>query len=210
MTIKTLALTTALTLSITASVTGAALAKDATDGKSEALAVEKMICQQLYVHTPSADVAYKPGVDVEGKPVAPADLPAASPAMGAPDYIEVPMTVSLAERLDQPVPEGVKLEGVIGNLRLYKDGRISYNGEDILPQANVMCGKELKTEESAEVPEQAPAYVQSNEPKAGTVVPSATMNPKPIKDEGLALTKKTAHFTNTPQPGPSVPPGGAR
>lgn len=32
-------------------------------------------CQRLVAHRPSDDVAFKPGVDVHGNPVAPADLP---------------------------------------------------------------------------------------------------------------------------------------
>lgn len=199
MKITTLALTTALLVS----ASGMTFAADPTDGKSDALAVEKMICQQLYVHQPAADVAFKPGVDVDGKAVAPADLPAEGASITAPDYVEVPLTVDLAQRLNQPVPDGVKLEGVIGNLRLYKDGRINYNGEDIMPQANALCGKELKTDDSADAAEVAPVpYKEPVPPIAGSVAPSATINPVIPKEAELELTKKTANFT-TKKPAPA-------
>lgn len=180
------------------SVSGAAFAKDPTDGKSEDIAVEKVICQQLYVHKPADDVAYKPGVDVDGNPVAPADLPGAQMQMA--DYLEVPLTVDLAQKLSQPVPEGVKMDSIIGNLRLYKDGRITYNGSDVLPQASTMCGGELKTEEAAVIAPPAPVYTPE-EPKAGSVAPSATTNPYPEDEDQKGkpkLAKKPANFLVQP------------
>lgn len=39
------------------------------------LVLTKSFCTNLITYVPSADVAYKPGVDVYGHPVAPADLP---------------------------------------------------------------------------------------------------------------------------------------
>ena len=191
----TLALTTVMLLPLA----GTAEARDATDGKSEELAVEKMICQQLYVHKPSDDVAYKAGVDVDGNAVAPADLPADAAQIDVSDYLEVPLTVDLAQRLNQPVPEGVKLDGVIGTLRLYKNGQISYNGQDVVPQASTMCGEELKVEETEAV-EIAPAYNQTVEPPvSGSVAPSMTENPAPPPPLGKTpLVKKAAHFTGKP------------
>ena len=42
----------------------------------EVVVVGGATCRTLTAHAPSADVEYKPGVDVKGRPVAPADLPA--------------------------------------------------------------------------------------------------------------------------------------
>lgn len=44
----------------------------------EIVVVGKATCRALTAHQPAPDVAYKPGVDVHGKPVAPADLPSAN------------------------------------------------------------------------------------------------------------------------------------
>jgi len=55
-------------------------------------------CRQLVEATPDADVAYKPGVDVNGDPVAPADLNGGYPNM-VPDEITIPIGVDLADRL---------------------------------------------------------------------------------------------------------------
>lgn len=158
------------------SVSTAALAKDPTDGKSEGLAVEKMICQQLYVHKPADDVAYKPGVDVNGNAVAPADLPSSSAQIDAPDYIEVPMTVDLAQRLGQQVPQGVEMKGNIGNLRLYKDGRVNFNGQDLGQQASAMCGNNV-----------APAAAPNSPPAVTQPAPQQQSAPAPAPQQGSYL-----------------------
>jgi hypothetical protein len=41
----------------------------------EVVVVGRETCRTLTAHSPAADVEYKPGVDVKGRPVAPADLP---------------------------------------------------------------------------------------------------------------------------------------
>ncbi|MGE5503210.1 MAG: hypothetical protein ACM31L_02195 [Actinomycetota bacterium] len=54
-----------------------------------AVQVTKQDCARLVHYTPSADVAYKPGVDVHGKPVAPADLPGSGNSLNLlPDVLE--------------------------------------------------------------------------------------------------------------------------
>jgi hypothetical protein len=51
-------------------------------------------CQRLVKHIPSPDVSYKPGVDVHGKPVAPADLPGSGGTFQLPDHIEFNYTIN--------------------------------------------------------------------------------------------------------------------
>lgn len=50
--------------------------------------ISKQDCQRAIQHIPSADVAYKAGVDVHGKPVVPADLPSNGGGIKLPDQIE--------------------------------------------------------------------------------------------------------------------------
>lgn len=127
-------LTAALTI-----ISAAAFAQDATDGKSSSVAVEKMICQRLYTHQPSADTNYQPGVDVNGKAVAPADVQTPFQATQT-NYIEVPLQVNLANRLSVN-SQDKEMYATLGNLRLYNDGRVLYNGQDLTQQAMVMCGQ---------------------------------------------------------------------
>lgn len=44
-------------------------------GTSTRVMLSRETCARLARHSPSADVAYRPGVDVHGRPVAPADVP---------------------------------------------------------------------------------------------------------------------------------------
>ncbi len=175
----------------------AAKPRDATDGNSENIAVEKVICQQLYMHTPNNDVTFKPGVDVNGKDVAPPDLPGGSP-IGINEFIEVPLTVDLAQRLSQPVPNGVEMKAIVGNLRLYKDGRITNNGQDVIPQASTMCGAPLKVmpEKKAKVKFEEDTVVKKEKPAPGATALSVTENPKITRSP--KIVKKTANFLGRP------------
>ncbi len=175
----------------------AAKPRDATDGNSENVAVEKVICQQLYMHTPNNDVTFKPGVDVNGKDVAPPDLPGGSP-MGINEFIEVPLTVDMAQRLSQPVPNGVEMKAIVGNLRLYKDGRITNNGQDVIPQASTMCGTPLQVipEKKAKIKVEEDTVVKKEKPVPGATALSVTENPQ-IK-RSPKIVRKSANFLGRP------------
>jgi hypothetical protein len=59
--------------------------------------VDPALCQALVKHTPAPDVNYQPGVDVHGKPVAPADLPGSQVQL--PSAIKIPLSVQLSKVL---------------------------------------------------------------------------------------------------------------
>ncbi len=62
-------------------------------------AVDPALCRALTKHVPQSDFAYESGMDVYGKPVAPADLQD-SPHMILPDTIKIPLTLNLAKTLN--------------------------------------------------------------------------------------------------------------
>ncbi len=177
----------------------AAKPRDVTDGNSENLAVQKVICQQLYMHTPNNDVTFKPGVDVNGRNVPPPDLPGGSP-IGINEFLEVPLTVDLAQRLSQPVPAGVEMKAIIGNLRLYKDGRITNNGADVIPQASTMCGVPLQVVPEKKVQRnfEEDTVVKKESPAPGSTALSVTENPIPKPKGPPKLAKKSANFLGRP------------
>lgn len=180
--------TALLTILAMTSVSSLALAADRTkDVGSEGFAVEKMICNQAYVPATGAQSPnYQAGVDVNGNAVAPADV---SPiANAAPDYIEVPMTIDLAQRMGL---SQVGLEGKmpVANLKLYKTGKVEYNGQDISSNAATLCGfaKKSETKPSHQV-----------EPAAGQdamiAAPSVTVEPDTsnyYQPDGVAPDDKT-------------------
>jgi hypothetical protein len=97
--------------------------------------INPALCSALVKHTPDAGVAYQPGVDVEGKPVAPADLPGA-PQMQMPQKITIPLTVSLAKVLNLNTSQypynqlGAGTEAQIGTITVEGD-KVSFNGKPL-------------------------------------------------------------------------------
>ena len=88
-------------------------------------------CRRLVQHRPSADVAYKPGVDARGNPVTPADLPGQA-RITAPDEITIDLTIDVLARYgvssDSPLaPSG---EASVGTVAYdIASGRMTYNGQ---------------------------------------------------------------------------------
>jgi hypothetical protein len=59
------------------------------------VSISKQDCAKLVRHNPSADVAYKPGVDAKGRAVASADLPGSGNSIKMlPDVLEFPVSIN--------------------------------------------------------------------------------------------------------------------
>ncbi len=88
-------------------------------------------CSDLVLHVASADVAYQPGVDVNGNAVAPADLNGPQ-AIPAPDVITFPLTLDLADRLGISLGDvDILARPVIGDVAITSDGRVFFNGKPL-------------------------------------------------------------------------------
>ena len=109
---------------------------------------QQSVCDSVVEHKAAADVAYQPGVDVDGNAVVPADL---NGGMTAVDNtllypIRVPLQIDVAEYL------GVDLSAVangaldlnqtqVGYVELQEDGRVFYNGQDLTSRLADACAK---------------------------------------------------------------------
>jgi hypothetical protein len=99
-------------------------------------APDPALCRALVKHTPDADVAYQPGVDVDGNAVAPADLPGSQTNMKLAQEIEIPLTVSLAKVLNLntstfPANQlGPGTEAQLGKFTIEGD-KVLFNGEPL-------------------------------------------------------------------------------
>ncbi len=94
--------------------------------------VDADTCRWVQRHQPAADVEYKPGVDVQGRAVAPADLPG-SGGVALPQTIEIGITVDLAERFGLPKTL-YGSEAYLGTVTV--DGnRVLFNGKPVTPDA---------------------------------------------------------------------------
>lgn len=85
-------------------------------------------CARLVTHVAAADVNYRPGVDVNGNAVAPADLNA-QPRIAVPEVISIPVTIDLATDLGIDTP--FLARPTVGEVRITRDGRVSFNGQPI-------------------------------------------------------------------------------
>jgi len=97
--------------------------------------VDLSLCQRLTRHVPAADVEYRPGVDVNGRAVAPADLPGSAGAQ-PPIPIDLPLSVDLARRMGVALPSVPHLPNDITAVWLSVVGdRLYLNGQPIDPGA---------------------------------------------------------------------------
>lgn len=149
---------------------GAALAADKTDGISSGLAVESLLCKRTNYNT-SGDVAYQSGIDVNGNPVTPAD---GGTVVTQSSYTEVPLNVDLARKLN--LNQLSEAQMTVASLRIYNDGRVLYNGQDITQQSAALCGGQAVPPPSATMPPpQTVTTMPSQEvPMPGSAAPSST------------------------------------
>jgi hypothetical protein len=98
-------------------------------------------CRALVEHRPAPDVAYQPGVDAHGRPVAPADLDPHPLAL--PETYMIDITVDLFERLGIPPQGDANYDGDVrvGTVALDADGRLTFNGRPITSEAQQELGR---------------------------------------------------------------------
>ena len=85
-------------------------------------------CRRLVRYQPAPDVAYKPGVDVKGRKVAPADVNDA-PQIKVPETITFDAAVDL-RRFGIPDSSPLFEPNVrIGRVDVQQDGRVYFNGQ---------------------------------------------------------------------------------
>jgi hypothetical protein len=97
---------------------------------AQQIAITEQDCRQLVTHNPAPDVTYTPGVDVYGRPVAPADL--------APPQVQMPQTYVFDVNADLrkygvPGNSGLLLPSVgVGRITIEDQGRrVYFNGQPI-------------------------------------------------------------------------------
>ena len=107
-------------------------AGEATRAETITLNITSADCSKLVQHVPAPGVEYKPGVDVEGNAVAPADL-GGTPVIKMPEKVHIPITVDIAKRYGIPATSNLfKPEAYIGSARVnIQDGRAWFNGQPL-------------------------------------------------------------------------------
>lgn len=102
---------------------------------ADAPKIDPALCRNQVAYTEPAGVEYKPGVDVHGHYVAPADIDSgASPQM--PKRIDIPVTVSLVKALNFDTTKfpfnqlGTGTEAQIGVFSV-ENNKVTFNGKPL-------------------------------------------------------------------------------
>ncbi|MDF1719481.1 MAG: hypothetical protein P1U65_02285 [Minwuia sp.] len=98
------------------------------------------VCRLVPVHKPAADVAYQPGVDVNGDAVAAADLPS-SGGITLPAEIGIDLRIPLADVLGADTPPFLGDAGIdVGQVTVDRQtGALFYNGKRLDAPYAVLC-----------------------------------------------------------------------
>ena len=112
--------------------TGLALAESQPSPQPSAVVISREDCRRLVRYHPEADVAYKPGVDVHGKAVAPADLPR-NEDPGVPQKISVDLKALLGQVPGNNAPALLGQSYVnTGQVSIdLNDGSVTLNGKKV-------------------------------------------------------------------------------
>lgn len=121
---------------------------------AETVSLNASDCQRLVRHVPADDVTYKPGVDVRGNAVAPADL-GGGYNLAIPEEINIQIGIDLADRLG--LQENLRSGGNPGaptvrkvlpyegkaalGLVTIKGNDVLWNGERITPQDELILAE---------------------------------------------------------------------
>lgn len=128
---------------------------------AKAIASDSIECKLLETKTKVAPADYVPGVDAEGNKVVPADVGESKPAVN--DVLKFPLTLDLANRVQQLQDLGITAESVLGVVEIHDGGMVKYNDQDITTTMKTLCGHALKEEPVAEIPKEEPVKAMETE-----------------------------------------------
>lgn len=97
----------------------------------------QVLCQEAVAHIPWDDVEYQGGLDQKGNFIVAAD--AGTPFSSYEYPIDIPLELDLLEKFNMNVPIGIITDAKIAGLKVYEDGHVEYNGQDISNNVGVFC-----------------------------------------------------------------------
>jgi len=95
-------------------------------GPSDRIIIDRENCTRYRAQSAGGDANYRPGVDVYGRPVAPADLPGSS-SPGA----QVATDLLMNNRRNLPIGSGLRGETYVGTVTVDGQGRALMNGQPL-------------------------------------------------------------------------------
>jgi hypothetical protein len=107
------------------------------------LEVSRQDCERIVKYTADPDVTYKPGVDVHGKPVAPADLSGSQ--IQIPDQIYIDLSLPFKDLLKNYNPKLKNAEVYVGTVEYdISSGKLLYNGQELTDPAENAIARECR------------------------------------------------------------------
>ena len=122
--------TATLLIAMTLVLPGTVFAQSAPKKTASTVTLNKKECQSVIQHTPAPDVAYKPGTDVYGRKVAPADAPGSASPIKIPDEINIDIGFNVKDKYGLGTGGQYTGENVLGKVTV-KGGRVYYDGKPL-------------------------------------------------------------------------------
>ena len=138
---------------------------------TSAQAQTSTVCRVLEKSNSVVSATYKPGVDVHGKAVVPADVNGA-PTMALPAIIKVPLDIDLVKRISILKGKNITLDAPMGMIDIHQNGKVTYNDQDWTASVMSICGFSHAVINDAET--------QSIE-KHAEIEPAAQAQPEPAQ-----------------------------
>ncbi|MZR30499.1 hypothetical protein [Sneathiella litorea] len=105
--------------------------------------VSRQDCERIVKYTVDPDVTYKPGVDVHGKPVAPADLN--GDQIKFPDQIYIDLAIPFKDLLKNYNPKLKNAEVYVGTVEYdIASGKLLFNGQELADPAENAIARECR------------------------------------------------------------------
>lgn len=145
------------------------------------------VCVALDESVTDENPDYQPGVDVNGNPVTPADLNEPLKAVNYP--LIIPIEVDLLRLINNgSVGNTINLDPKVAEIKVFEDGHVEYNGQDISSYVNYTCDSGLVSPQQEDgvievpaAPETAPP-VEAPKPKTPAVAVPKASEIKVIKE----------------------------
>lgn len=128
-----------------------------------------LLCQATQLMDSTDNAEYKPGVDVQGRAVAPAD--ASTQAFQIPDRVDIPVNIDILKSvgaITSPTPD---LATNVGTVSVMKGGQVQFNGRDLTNNVSAFCAGNA-------IPKTPPPFLPTQaQPQATKPVTTTTTTP---------------------------------
>jgi len=121
------------------------------------------VCEQVTLHKPVD------GVEYVGDAQVPVDI---NPLTGMIGPIFIPVTVDLADKFNLDFPQGIELKPDVAALRVWADGRVEYNGQDVSGHIEEICARNTDDhgQEAADGVVSSPEIIEVKEGVEGEIL----------------------------------------